>query len=271
MRKEPVLLALDQITTHVAVLGSTGKAARPPPPSRVIEHLPRARRAGPARRIAMATWLATRAAAWWTDASGRQPRAAAPPCASDRRRPLHAGQPAGPPAAPPGDPDASPTRPPRSAKPARQVRRRRPRRDDGLRNRQPPTAHKLSVLQCAKSSFTPRTARSRSISCATRSITRPRAVDPGRPATALLFAPLSEDLQTLAIQRGTLLTGDGEPLDAGSLLPSPGRVDDREPGAHAGGRQQRARVERLAVAGEQRAALESRGSGGLGQRCEEAL
>jgi DNA helicase HerA-like ATPase len=36
------------------------------------------------------------------------------------------------------------------------------------------------------------------------------------------FAPLSEDLQTLNIQRGALLTGDGEPLDAAALLPPAG-------------------------------------------------
>jgi hypothetical protein len=36
------------------------------------------------------------------------------------------------------------------------------------------------------------------------------------------FAPLSEDLQTLEIQRGALLIGDGEPLDAAALLPPAG-------------------------------------------------
>ncbi len=36
------------------------------------------------------------------------------------------------------------------------------------------------------------------------------------------FAPLSEDLQTLGIQRGALLAGDGEPLDVASLLPPKG-------------------------------------------------
>jgi hypothetical protein len=36
------------------------------------------------------------------------------------------------------------------------------------------------------------------------------------------FAGLSEDLQTLRIQRGSLLVGDGEGLDVGELLPPPG-------------------------------------------------
>jgi hypothetical protein len=36
------------------------------------------------------------------------------------------------------------------------------------------------------------------------------------------FASLSEDLQTLRIQRGSLLSGDGEPLDLAALLPPPG-------------------------------------------------
>ncbi len=34
------------------------------------------------------------------------------------------------------------------------------------------------------------------------------------------FAPLSEDLQSLKIQRGALITGDGDVLDVGALLPS---------------------------------------------------
>jgi DNA helicase HerA-like ATPase len=35
------------------------------------------------------------------------------------------------------------------------------------------------------------------------------------------FASLGEDLQTLLIQRGALLSGDGEPLDVAALLPPP--------------------------------------------------
>ncbi|MGN6106416.1 MAG: ATP-binding protein, partial [Kofleriaceae bacterium] len=37
------------------------------------------------------------------------------------------------------------------------------------------------------------------------------------------FAQLSEDLQTLSIQRGSLLAGEGEPLDVAALLPIGGR------------------------------------------------
>jgi DNA helicase HerA-like ATPase len=36
------------------------------------------------------------------------------------------------------------------------------------------------------------------------------------------FASLSEDLQTLRIQRGSFLSGEGEPLDLAALLPAPG-------------------------------------------------
>jgi adenylylsulfate kinase-like enzyme len=36
------------------------------------------------------------------------------------------------------------------------------------------------------------------------------------------FAQLAEDLQSLGIQRGSLLTGEGEALDVGALLPTPG-------------------------------------------------
>ena len=41
------------------------------------------------------------------------------------------------------------------------------------------------------------------------------------------FASLSEDLQTLRIQRGALLSGDGEPLDLATLLPPPGTSHPR--------------------------------------------
>jgi type II secretory pathway predicted ATPase ExeA len=53
----------------------------------------------------------------------------------------------------------------------------------------------------------------------------------GRPDPELLhtvgalqryFASLCEDLQTLRIQRGSLLSGEGEPLDIAALLPPPG-------------------------------------------------
>ena len=83
--------------------------------------------------IARATSRATRAT--------RGGRAADDPIATrrrrsrarDRRRAVHAGQRAGPAAAPAADPDAV-GRHDAGARPARRVRRERPRRDDGLRH-----------------------------------------------------------------------------------------------------------------------------------------
>jgi len=81
--------------------------------------------------------------------------------------------------------------------------------------------HKKSVLQCAIQLHT-----------GERDVTLDVLLDTiDRPDPELLrsvgglqryFAGLSEDLQSLRIQRGALLTGDGEPLDVGALLPPPG-------------------------------------------------
>jgi hypothetical protein len=81
--------------------------------------------------------------------------------------------------------------------------------------------HKQSVLQCAIQLHAQE--RDVSLDLLLDTINRP---DPGLLATVgalqRYFAGLSEDLQSLRIQRGSLLTGEGETLDIGALLPPAG-------------------------------------------------
>src|SRR6185295_18294766 len=81
--------------------------------------------------------------------------------------------------------------------------------------------HKQSVLQCAIQLHADE--REVTIELLRDTINRP---DPELLTRVgplqRFFAPLAEDLQTLEIQRGPLLAGDGEPLDAAALLPAPG-------------------------------------------------
>jgi len=80
---------------------------------------------------------------------------------------------------------------------------------------------KLSVLQCAIQLHTGE--RDATLDVLLDTINRP---DPellqSVGALQRHFSTLSEDLQSLRIQRGALLTGDGEALEAGELLPPPG-------------------------------------------------
>ena len=80
---------------------------------------------------------------------------------------------------------------------------------------------KLSVLQCAIQLHTGE--RDATLDVLLDTINRP---DPellqSVGALQRHFSTLSEDLQSLRIQRGALLTGDGETLDVGSLLPPQG-------------------------------------------------
>lgn len=81
--------------------------------------------------------------------------------------------------------------------------------------------HKQSVLQCAIQLHADE--RDVTLDVLLDTINRP---DPDLLATVgslqRYFAGLSEDLQSLRIQRGSLLTGDGETLDIGALLPPAG-------------------------------------------------
>ena len=81
--------------------------------------------------------------------------------------------------------------------------------------------HKQSVLQCAIQLHA--TERDVTLDLLLDTINRP---DPDLLATVgalqRYFAGLAEDLQSLRIQRGTLLTGDGETLDIDAFLPPAG-------------------------------------------------
>jgi DNA helicase HerA-like ATPase len=81
--------------------------------------------------------------------------------------------------------------------------------------------HKQSVLQCAIQLHAEE--RDITLDLLLDTINRP---DPHLLATVgalqRYFAGLSEDLQSLRIQRGSLLAGDGEALDVGALLPAAG-------------------------------------------------
>jgi hypothetical protein len=81
--------------------------------------------------------------------------------------------------------------------------------------------HKQSVLQCAIQLHAEE--REITLDLLHETITQP---DPELLASVgslqRFFAPLAEDLQSLGIQRGALLGGDAELLDAAALLPPPG-------------------------------------------------
>lgn len=217
MRKEPVVLPLDQITTHVAVLGSTGSGKTTAALAIIEQLLERdisvllVDRKGDLARYA--------SAAWWSDpsAADRERRAALRArIAVDLFTP---GNTHGRPLRLPVIPmlaDASTQERDQLAKFAAAGLAAMMGYGTGTTHR-----HKLSVLQCAIQLHAEE--REVTIDLLRETITRP---DPELLTRVgplqRFFAPLSEDLQTLAIQRGTLLTGDGEPLDAAQLLPPAG-------------------------------------------------
>ena len=217
MRKETVLLPLDRITTHVAVLGSTG-SGKTTAALGIVEQL--LERDVPVLLVDRKGDLARYASeAWWSDpAAGDR----------DRRAGLRAridvdlftpGNPHGRPLRLPVIPmlaDATTAERDQLAKFAAAGLAAMMGYGTGTIHR-----HKQSVLQCAIQ-----------LHAEEREVTIDLLRDTiNRPDPELLtrvgplqrfFAPLSEDLQTLEIQRGALLTGDGEPLDAAALLPAAG-------------------------------------------------
>jgi energy-coupling factor transporter ATP-binding protein EcfA2 len=217
MRKEPILLPLDRITTHVAVLGSTGSGKTTTVLSIVEQLLERdvsvllVDRKGDLARYA--------SDARWSD-----------PEAADRERRAQLRERIAVELFTPGNPHGRPLRLPviPLLADATTVERDQLARfaaaglaammgyGTGTTHR-----HKQSVLQCAIQ-----------LHAEEREVTVDVLHDTiNRPDPELLtrvgplqrfFAPLSEDLQTLNIQRGALLSGDGEPLDAAALLPPAG-------------------------------------------------
>jgi DNA helicase HerA-like ATPase len=217
MRKEPVAIPLDQITTHVAVLGTTGSGKTTAALAIVEQLLERdisvllVDRKGDLARYANP--------AWWSDpsAADRERRAALRArIAVDLFTP---GSSQGRPLRLPVIPmlaDASSQERDQLAKFAAAGLAAMMGYGTGTTHR-----HKQSVLQCAIQLHAEE--REVTIDLLRETITRP---DPELLTRVgplqRFFAPLSEDLQTLDIQRGALLTGDGEPLDAAQLLPPAG-------------------------------------------------
>ena len=216
-RKEPVAITLERLTTHVAVLGATGSGKTTMVLAMIEQLLERdvsvllVDRKGDLARYA--------SAAWWQD-----------PAAPDRERRLALraridlalftpGNSAGRPLRLPVIPllaDASTQERDQLAKFATAGLAAMMGYGTGTTHR-----HKQSVLQCAIQLHAED--REVTIDLLRETINRP---DPELLTRVgplqRFFAPLSEDLQTLEIQRGALLTGDGEPLDAAALLPPSG-------------------------------------------------
>jgi DNA helicase HerA-like ATPase/energy-coupling factor transporter ATP-binding protein EcfA2 len=217
MRKEAVLIGLDQITTHVAVLGSTG-SGKTTAALAIVEQL--LERDVPVLLVDRKGDLARYAsAAWWADAAAdnRERRGALRErIAIDLFTP---GNPQGRPLRLPVIPhlaDATTQERDQLAKFAAAGLATMMGYGTGTTHR-----HKQSVLQCAIQ-----------LHAEERDVTIDLLRDTiNQPDPELLtrvgplqrfFAPLSEDLQTLEIQRGSLLAGDGEPLDPAALLPPSG-------------------------------------------------
>jgi hypothetical protein len=219
MRADPVLLPLEDIKTHVAFLGSTGSGKTTAALSVVEQLLERHvsvllvdRKGDLARYVDEA---------WWTDA-------AAAPEARDRKAALRArldvalytpGNPHGRPLRLPLVPsldDASPHERERLAQFAASGLAAMMGYGASATHRA-----KASILQCAIQ-----------LHAAERDITLDVLLDTiSRPDPELLhtvgklqrhFAGLAEDLQTLSIQRGSLVSGHGDTLDVAALLPAPG-------------------------------------------------
>jgi hypothetical protein len=218
-RADPILLPLEDIKTHVAFLGSTGSGKTTAALSVVEQLLERGvsvvmvdRKGDLARYVSDA---------WWSDPS-------APEAARERKRALRArielalftpGNSHGRPLRIPLVPMLSDVKP----QDREQLARYAAESLGAMMGYAKSAAHraKASVLQCAITMHGDE-----------RDITIERLLETiGRPDPELLnsvgalqrhFASLTEDLDTLRIQRGWLLSGDGEPLDIDALLPPVG-------------------------------------------------
>jgi len=216
MRKDPVTLPLDRITTHVAVLGSTGSGKTTAALS-ILEQL--LERGVPVLLVDRKGDLARYASsAWWSD-----------PAAADRERRAALRSRIAVDLFTPGNPRGRPLRLPVIPTLADATNAERDQLARfaaaglaGMMGYGTGTTHrhKQSVLQCAIQLHADE--REVTIELLRETINRP---DPELLTRVgplqRYFAPLAEDLQTLDIQRGALLTGDGELLDAEALLPPP--------------------------------------------------
>jgi energy-coupling factor transporter ATP-binding protein EcfA2 len=220
MRAEPILLSLEDIKTHMAFLGMTGSGKTTAALSVVEQLLERDVSVVLVdRKGDLARYVSDE---WWNDTT-------TPPAERERKRELRKridialftpGNSHGRPLRLPLVPAMNDARPQEREQLARYAA-------DGLGammgygKTSATHRHKLSILQCAIM-----------VHSGARDITLDVLRETiGRPDPELLnavdnlqrhFASLSEDLQTLRIQRGSLLSGDGEPLDVAALLPAQG-------------------------------------------------
>ncbi|HEX3759036.1 MAG TPA: DUF87 domain-containing protein, partial [Kofleriaceae bacterium] len=219
LRAEPILLPVDDLKVHMAFLGSTGSGKTTAALSVVEQLLERdvsvvlVDRKGDLARYA--------SDAWWTEASAPE---------AERARKLALRKRIDIALFTPGTTHGRPLRlplVPSLADVKSQEREQLARyAAEGLGTMMgygKAAAHraKMSILQCAIALHGDE--RDITLDLLRETINRP---DPDLlNAVGSLqrhFASLSEDLQTLRIQRGSLLSGDGEPLDLAALLPPPG-------------------------------------------------
>jgi hypothetical protein len=231
MRAEPISLAVDDLKLHVAVLGGTGSGKTTAALGVIEQLLERGvsvllvDRKGDLARYA--------SAAWWSDAE-------AP--AGDRARKAALRAQLDIALWTPGSAAGRPLRLPLVPSAAGDTEHEREQLAQfaasglaGMMDYGTSGAHKAktSILQCAIA-----------LHAGEREVTLDLLRDTiSRPDPELLvrvgalqrhFASLAEDLQTLAIQRGTLLDGGGEELDVGALLPPPGTERARLTIIHTG-------------------------------------
>jgi Cdc6-like AAA superfamily ATPase len=219
LRAEPILLPLDDLKTHMAFLGSTGSGKTTAALSVVEQLLERdvsivlVDRKGDLARYA--------SEAWWTDAAAPE---------AERTRKLALRKRVDVALFTPGNSHGRPLRLPLvpslaevKSQEREQLARYAAEGLGAMMSYGKSAAHraKTSILQCAIQLHGDQP--DITLDLLRETINRP---DPELlNAVGSLqrhFASLSEDLQTLRIQRGSLLSGDGEPLDLAALLPPPG-------------------------------------------------
>jgi energy-coupling factor transporter ATP-binding protein EcfA2 len=218
MRGDPIFLPLEDIKTHVAFLGSTGSGKTTAALSVVEQLLERGvsvllvdRKGDLARYVSEA---------WWSDPS---------PPPAERERKLALRKRIEIALFTPGNRHGRPLRLPlvpalADVKPQdrEQLARYAAEGLGAMMGYGKTAGHKAksSILQCAITLHGD--ARDITLDLLLETINRP---DPELlhivGSLQRHFASLSEDLQTLRIQRGSLLSGDGEPLDLDVLLPPP--------------------------------------------------
>ena len=218
LRAEPITLALDQVKTHVAFLGTTGSGKTTAALAMIEQLLERGvsvllvDRKGDLARYASDAWWRDKAA---PDAARRQALRERIDIALYTPGNSH------------GRPLRLPLIPPLTDNSAQEREQLAKFAANGLASMMgygssTTHRHKLSVLQCAIQ-----------LHAGEREVTIDVLSDTiSRPDPELLqmvgslqrhFAPLSEDLQSLVIQRGSLLAGDGDSLDVDALMPASGR------------------------------------------------